>query len=51
MSFVTTAEGNTLYYEHHLPEGPSKTPIVISCAFCTVFIVVYAKTTQGSVDH
>ncbi|MBB83051.1 MAG: hypothetical protein CL931_04485 [Deltaproteobacteria bacterium] len=35
MSFLTTSEGNTLYYEHHRPEGEAKTTIVISCAFCT----------------
>ncbi|MCR9094408.1 MAG: alpha/beta hydrolase [bacterium] len=32
---MTTAEGNTLYYEHHRPEGESKTTVIISCAFCT----------------
>lgn len=35
MSFLTTSEGNTLYYEHHRPEGEAKATIVISCAFCT----------------
>ncbi len=35
MSFVTTSEGNTLYYEHHRPEGEAKTPVLVSCAFCT----------------
>lgn len=45
VSFVTTTEGNTLYYEHHLPEGPAKTPIVISCAFCTTH-----ENWRGQVD-
>ena len=35
MSFLTTSEGNTLYYEHHRPEGEAKATLVISCAFCT----------------
>ena len=35
MSFLTTSEGNTLYYEHHRPKGKAKATIVISCAFCT----------------
>ncbi len=35
MAFVTTSEGNTLYYEMHRPDGEAKTTVVISCAFCT----------------
>lgn len=49
MSFVTTSEGNTLYYEHRRPasevEGEAKTPIVISCAFCTTH-----ENWRGQVD-
>lgn len=35
MAFVTTSEGNILYYEMHHPDGEAKTTVVISCAFCT----------------
>ena len=35
MAFVTTSEGNALYYEHHLPQGTPKATVIISCAFCT----------------
>ena len=45
MSFVTTAEGNTLYYEHHLPEGEPRTTVIISCAFCTTH-----ENWRGQVD-
>ena len=35
MAFVTTEEGNEIYYERHAPEGAEKTPVVFSCAYCT----------------
>lgn len=35
MAIVTTDEGNDLYYECHVPDGPAKTPVVFSCAYCT----------------
>ena len=38
MSLLTTSEGASIYFEHHQPAeaaGPSKTPIIFSCAYCT----------------
>jgi len=36
LAFVTTREGNSLYYELHRPEGAdSRMTVIISCAFCT----------------
>ena len=35
MPVVTTAEGNSIHYEHFLPEGAARTPVVFSCAYCT----------------
>jgi len=35
---LTTNEGASIYYEHHEPPksaGPSKTPVIFSCAYCT----------------
>jgi pimeloyl-ACP methyl ester carboxylesterase len=35
VAYLKTADGVSLYYEHHVPEGPAKTTIVFSCAYCT----------------
>lgn len=38
MSLLTTSEGASIYYEHHVPAGslgPPKTSVIFSCAFCT----------------
>ncbi|MEM9177427.1 MAG: alpha/beta fold hydrolase [Myxococcota bacterium] len=45
MSFVTTSEGNALYYEHHRPDGEAKTTVIVSCAFCTTH-----ENWRGQVD-
>jgi pimeloyl-ACP methyl ester carboxylesterase len=35
VSFLKTDDGVSIYYEHHLPEGPAKATVIFSCAFCT----------------
>lgn len=35
MARLSTEDGVSLYYEHHLPEGPSKRTVIFSCAYCT----------------
>lgn len=50
MSFVTTSEGNALYYERHEPDqdgskNATKPTVIVSCAFCTTH-----ENWRGQVD-
>ena len=35
MARLTTEDGVSIYYEHHLPEGARKCTVIFSCAYCT----------------
>ena len=35
MTLLTTDDGVSIYYEHHVPEGPTRPTVVFSCAYCT----------------
>ena len=35
MTLLKTDDGVSIYYEHHLPEGPTRSTVVFSCAYCT----------------
>lgn len=35
MALLTSKDGASIYYEHHVPEGPAKPTVIFSCAYCT----------------
>jgi len=35
LTLLKTDDGVSIYYEHHLPDGPRKSTVVFSCAYCT----------------
>jgi len=35
VTWLTTDDGVSIYYEHHLPDGPARSTVVFSCAYCT----------------
>ncbi len=45
MTLLTTDDGVSIYYEHHVPEGPMGPTVVFSCAYCTTH-----ENWRGQVD-
>jgi pimeloyl-ACP methyl ester carboxylesterase len=35
LTLLTTDDGVSIYYEHHVPGGPTRPTVVFSCAYCT----------------
>lgn len=35
MTLLTTQDGVSIYYEQHLPDGPARSTVIFSCAYCT----------------
>jgi pimeloyl-ACP methyl ester carboxylesterase len=35
VTLLKTDDGVSIYYEHHLPDGPARPTVVFSCAYCT----------------
>jgi pimeloyl-ACP methyl ester carboxylesterase len=35
LTLLTTDDGVSIYYEHHVPEDPTRPTVVFSCAYCT----------------